>query len=150
MSSPTPQPTAVDVYSQAAPWTNSTPDRILKTTAVPGSLPYVGYSPWTQNTNAYSAVSPADPVTGQRYFCLLLDGTTSCGMRYDFALNPVSSPDSRRIQPGFSALSPVPASNSLAIQDGLTSLTQPRMNTTSFVAPELQLQTRATLCTGSA
>lgn len=89
MTSPTPQPTAVDVYSQAAPWTNATPDRILKTTAVPVSLSYIGYSPWTQNTAAYSAVSPPDPITAQQYFCLVLDSNTPIGMRYDFALNAV-------------------------------------------------------------
>ncbi|VIO78549.1 hypothetical protein CI41S_63900 [Bradyrhizobium ivorense] len=84
-------PSALDVYSQAAPWTNATPNRILKTAAVPVSLPYIGMTAWDANTARFSAVSPPDPTTGVQYFCIVLDdGGTPTGMRYDFSLNPVA------------------------------------------------------------
>ncbi|WP_338691523.1 hypothetical protein V5279_34680 [Bradyrhizobium sp. 26S5] len=94
MSSPRAAPTVLDVYTQGAPWTNATPNRILKTTAVPVSLPYIGMTAWDANTARFSAVSAPDPTTGIQYFCLVLDdGGTPTGMRYDFSLNPVAIPD---------------------------------------------------------
>ena len=65
----------------------------LKTTAVPPSLPYFGWTAWTASTAQFSAVSAPDPTTGQQYFCLVLDVNGSpMGMRYDFGLNPVPIP----------------------------------------------------------
>lgn len=93
MASPRATLSAIDVYSQAAPWTNATPNRILKTTAVPVSLPFVGATAWSANTAQFSAVSAPDPTTGQQFFCLVLgNGGTPLGMRYDFGLNPVPIP----------------------------------------------------------
>ena len=78
----------------AAPWAESTADRILRTTAVPVALNPGDnlWAPWTTTTAAYSAVSPPDPSTGQQYFCLIGVGSEGFGIRFDFALNPAAVP----------------------------------------------------------
>jgi hypothetical protein len=80
-------PPQTSTPSQTAPWTAPTPDRILRTTAVPVILNYTSaiWAPqqWGTTTAEFSAVSPPDPTTGERYVCL----RPSDGMRFDYSLN---------------------------------------------------------------
>ncbi|QPF83556.1 hypothetical protein IC762_28210 [Bradyrhizobium genosp. L] len=87
MTSPRATASALDVYSQGAPFTYATATRILKTTAISVSMP-AGHS-WDAGCAQFSAVSVPDPTTGQQYFCLIVDGA---GIRYDFTLTPVHTP----------------------------------------------------------
>lgn len=98
-------PPQTSTSPQPAPWTAPTPDRILRTTAVPVLLNYssASWAPqqWGPNTAAFSAVSPPDPTTNQQYFCLVPSG----GMRFDFSLNRAGAPGQSSSQTGeFTAL----------------------------------------------
>jgi hypothetical protein len=96
---------------QASPWTAPTPNRILRTTAVPVMLEYSTLPPtisWTQNTAAYSAVSPPDPATGQQYFCIVPQHRIGGGVRYDFALNRAAVSGSTTSNAGIFSAVPLP------------------------------------------
>ncbi len=86
------------------PWTIPTPDRLLRTTATVVSFAFKEIVPWTQTTAPFTAVSPVDPATGQRYFCLVVQPR---GFRFDFGLNPVSAPNTTSGWEGMFTAAPV-------------------------------------------
>ena len=103
-------PPAASTLPQPTPWVAPTPDRVLRTTAVPVLLQYgsalTGPENWGPNTAAFSAVSPPDPTTGQQYVCLVPGG----GIRYDYSLNRAAVPGAPASDAGYFWATPLPDS----------------------------------------